>query len=90
MPKYLIEREIEGAGQLSEQDLQGISQRSCDVLGQLGPQVQWVESYVTDNKVFCVYIAPDETLIRKHGEMGDFPIKAIHEVKTMIDPTTAE
>ncbi|WP_105213843.1 DUF4242 domain-containing protein [Pseudoalteromonas sp. T1lg22] len=90
MPKYVIEREIEGAGGLSADELQGISQRSCDVLEQLGPQIQWVESYVTGNKIFCVYIAPDESLIKQHASMGEFPISAIHEVKTIIDPTTAE
>lgn len=90
MPKYVIERDLPGAGGLSSSDLQGISQKSCDVLEKLGPKVQWVESYVTGDKVYCVYIAPDESLIRKHAEMGDFPISAINEVKTIIDPTTAE
>lgn len=90
MPKYVIERDLEGAGKLSSNDLQGISRKSCDVLEQLGPKVQWVESYVTDDKIYCVYIAPDETLIRKHAEMGEFPITAINEVKTIIDPTTSE
>ncbi|MFY8274766.1 DUF4242 domain-containing protein [Pseudoalteromonas sp. SSDWG2] len=90
MPKYVIEREVEGAGQLSGADLQGISVKSCDVLQQLGPTIQWVESYVTGNKIFCVYIAPDESLIEQHARMGEFPITAIHEVKNVIDPTTAE
>lgn len=90
MPKYVIERELEGAGKLSSSDLQGISQKSCDVLEVLGPKVQWVESYITDNKIYCVYIAPDETLIRKHAEMGEFPVTEINEVRTIIDPTTAE
>ncbi len=90
MPKYMIERALEGAGKLSSEDLQGISQKSCDVLEALGPKIQWVESYVTDNKVYCVYIAPDETLIRKHAEMGEFPVTNISEVKTIIDPTSAE
>ncbi len=90
MPKYVIERDLEGAGKLSSNDLQGISRKSCDVLEQLGPKVQWVESYVTDDKIYCVYIAPDETLIRKHAEMGEFPITAINEVKVIIDPTTSE
>lgn len=90
MPKYVIERELEGAGQLSAADLQGISQKSCDVLEKLGPKVQWVESYVTDNKIYCVYIAPDENLIRQHAQMGEFPVSAINQVRTVIDPTTAE
>ncbi len=90
MPKYVIERALEGAGKLSGDDLQGISRKSCDVLEALGPKVQWVESYVTDNKIYCVYIAPDETLIRKHAEMGEFPITSISKVTTIIDPTTSE
>jgi len=90
MPKYVIERELEGAGKLSSDDLKGISQKSCDVLEALGTKVQWVESYVTDHKIFCVYIAPDETLIRKHAEMGEFPINSINEVRAIIDPTTSE
>ena len=90
MPKYVIERDLEGAGNLSGSDLQGISKKSCDVLEALGPKVQWVESYITDNKIYCVYIAPNETLIRKHAEMGEFPITDINEVRTIIDPTTAE
>lgn len=90
MPKYVIERDIPGAGDLSPQDLQGISQKSCSVLRNLGPQIQWVQSYVTNDKVYCVYIAPDEATIRKHAEQGGFPANRICEVKTMIDPTTAE
>lgn len=90
MPKYVIERELEGAGSLSSDDLQGISQKSCDVLEKLGPKVQWVESYITDNKIYCVYIAPDESLIRKHAEMGEFPVTAVNEVRNIIDPTSAE
>jgi hypothetical protein len=90
MPKYVIERELEGAGQLSSSDLQGISQKSCDVLDELGTKIQWVESYVTDNKIYCVYIAPDETLIRTHAEKGEFPINSISEVRAIIDPTTSE
>ncbi|MBL4831442.1 MAG: DUF4242 domain-containing protein [Aliivibrio sp.] len=90
MPKYVIERELEGAGSLSSDDLQGISQKSCDVLEKLGPKVQWVESYITDNKIYCVYIAPDESLIRKHAEMGEFPVTAINQVRHIIDPTSAE
>ncbi len=90
MPKYVIERELENAGKLSNDDLQGISQKSCDVLEELGPKIQWVESYITDNKIYCVYIAPDESIVRKHAEMGEFPVTAVNEVKVVIDPTTAE
>ena len=90
MPKFIIEREIEGAGKLSDQELQGISQKSCSVLNELGPSIQWVESYVTDNKVYCVYIAPNEDLIRKHAEQGGFPADQISEVRGVINPTTAE
>ncbi|WP_299805031.1 DUF4242 domain-containing protein [uncultured Shewanella sp.] len=90
MPKYVIERLLPGAGDLSASDLQGISRKSCDVLEALGPKVQWVESYITDNKIYCVYIAPDESWIRKHAEMGEFPIEAVNQVRTIIDPTTSE
>jgi len=90
MPKYVIEREIPGAGSLSPQDLQGISQKSCSVLQNLGPQIQWVESYVTDDKVYCVYIAPSEDMIRAHAQQGGFPANKISEIKKIIDPTTAE
>ena len=90
MPKYVIEREIPGAGNLSSGDLQGISQKSCGVLRELGPQVQWVQSYVTDDKIYCIYIAPDEASVRKHAELGGFPANSVQEVRTVIDPTTAE
>src|SRR5262245_65923834 len=90
MPKYVIEREIPGAGKLSGQDLQAISQKSCGVLSKLGPRIQWVESFVTDNKVYCIYIAPNEEMVREHAKQGGFPANRISEVKTMIDPTTAE
>jgi hypothetical protein len=90
MPKYLIEREIPGAGKLSPADLQAISQKSCGVLKNLGPQIQWVQSYVTGDKVYCVYIAPSEELVRKHAQEGGFPANKISEIKTVIDPTTAE
>ena len=90
MPKYVIEREIPGAGKLSQEQLQAISQKSCGVLQELGPSVQWVESFVTDNHIFCVYIAPDEAAVRKHAEMGGFPANRIHKVARKIDPTTAE
>lgn len=90
MPKYVIEREISDAGKLSQSELQGISQKSCGVLKELGPEVQWVNSYVTDDKVYCVYIAPDETAVRKHAEMGGFPANSVAQVRSVIDPTTAE
>jgi hypothetical protein len=90
LPKFVIEREIPGAGKLSPEALHAISQKSCGVLHQLGPQVQWVESFVTDDKVYCVYIAPDEAMVRKHAEMGGFPANRISEVRTIIDPTTGE
>ena len=90
MPKYVIEREIPGAGKLSHQDLQAISQKSCGVLSNLGPKIQWVESYVMDDRVYCVYIATNEELIREHARQGGFPANRISEVRTMIDPTTAE
>ncbi len=90
MPKYVIEREIAGAGKLTPEQLQGISQKSCDVLKKLGPQIQWLESYVTDDKVYCVYIAPDEATVREHAKQGGFPANRVSEVKGIIDPTTAE
>jgi hypothetical protein len=90
MPKYIVEREIPGAGKLTPQELQAVSQKSCSVLNRLGPQIQWVESYVTDDKVYCVYIAPNEEMIREHARQGGFPANRISEVRTQIDPTTAE
>lgn len=90
MPKYLIERHLPGAGNLSETELRAISQKSCDVLRGLGPEIQWVHSYVTGDKVYCVYIAPNERLIREHARQGGFPADRISEVKTLIDPTSAE
>jgi hypothetical protein len=90
MPKFLIEREIPGAGDLSAQELQAISQKSCGVLSEMGPQIQWVESYVTGDKVYCVYIAPDEAAVREHATRGGFPANRVSEIKRMIDPTTAE
>ncbi|MDG1249994.1 MAG: DUF4242 domain-containing protein [Gammaproteobacteria bacterium] len=90
MPKYIIEREIPNAGSLTADDLQGISQKSCSILKNMGPQIQWVESFVTENKVYCTYIAPDEEEIRKHAEEGGFPANAINEIKSVIDPTTSE
>ena len=90
MPKYLIEREIPGAGKLSAQELQAVSQKSCSVLQRLGPQIQWVQSYVTGDKVYCVYVAPNEEMVRKHAQEGGFPANKISEIKSVIDPTTAE
>ncbi len=90
MPKYIIEREIPGAGNLTTEELQGISQKSCGVLSGMGPQIQWVQSYVTGDKVYCVYIAPDEEMVREHARQGGFPANSIAEIKSVIDPTTAE
>ncbi|WP_196140708.1 DUF4242 domain-containing protein [Aliikangiella sp. G2MR2-5] len=90
MPKYMIERDLEGAGDIAASELALIARKSCDVLRDLGPEIQWVESFVTPNKIYCVYISPNETLIRKHAEMGEFPVSKVSEVKTMIDPTTSE
>jgi hypothetical protein len=90
VPKFLIEREIPGAGDLSAEELQSISQKSCGVLREMGPQIQWVESYVTGDMVYCVYIAPDEAAVREHATRGGFPANRVSEIKRMIDPTTAE
>jgi len=90
MPKYVIERELPGAGNLSAEQLQAVSQTSCSVLRTLGPEIQWLQSYVTDDKIYCIYIAPDEDLIRKHASQGGFPANRISEIRTVIDPTTAE
>jgi hypothetical protein len=90
MPRYVIEREIPNAGKLSAQDLQAISRKSCGVLNKLGPQIQWVQSYVVDDKVYCIYLAPNEKLIREHAAQGGFPANRISEVKAVIDPTTAD
>ena len=90
MPKYVIEREIPGAGSLSPQQLQAISQKSCGVLNKLGPSIQWLQSYVTGDKIYCIYIAPNEALVREHAAQGGFPANRVSEVKTIIDPTTAE
>lgn len=90
MPKYVIERDIPNAGQLTPDQLQAISQKSCSVLRALGPQIQWVQSYVTDDKIYCVYIAPNEGLVREHAKQGGFPASRVSEVKEIIDPTTAE
>jgi len=90
MPKFIIEREIPGAGKLSGAELHAISQKSCSVLKNLGPQIQWLESYVTQDKIYCVYIAPNEAMVREHAKQGGFPANRVSEVKRMIDPTSAE
>ena len=90
MPKYLIEREVPGAGKLSAPQLKALSQKSCDVLKTLGSQIQWLHSYVADDKIYCVYMSPNEAMIREHARQGGFPANRISEVKAMIDPTTAE
>ena len=90
MPKYVIERELPGAGNLSAEELRGISQTSCNVLNEMGPQIQWVQSQVTDDKIYCTYIAPDEAAIRQHAEQGGFPANRVSQVRSTIDPTTAE
>ena len=90
MPKYVIEREIPGAGNMSPQELQSVSQKSCSVLRNLGPQIQWLHSYVTGDKIYCIYIAPSEEMVREHAQQGGFPANRISEIKTVIDPTTAE
>jgi hypothetical protein len=90
MPKYVIERDIPGAGNLSPDELRGISQTSCSVLGNMGPQIQWVQSYVTGDRIYCVYIAPNEEMVREHASQGGFPANRVSEVSSIIDPTTAE
>ncbi|GAB4023256.1 DUF4242 domain-containing protein [Spirosoma koreense] len=90
MPKYVIEREIPGAGSLSADELKAISQTSCGVLNNMGPQIQWVQSYVTGDKIYCVYNAPNEDMIREHARQGGFPANSVSKVSTIIDPTTAE
>jgi uncharacterized protein DUF4242 len=90
MPKFVIEREIPGAGKMSAADLHGIAKKSCTVLTKMGPQIQWVQSYVTDDKVYCVYIAADEAAVRRHAQEGGFPANRVSRVRNIIDPTTAE
>ncbi len=90
MPKFVIEREIPGAGKLTAEQLNGISKTSCSVLKSMGPQIQWVQSFVTDDKVYCVYIAPDEASVREHAALGGFPANSVAQVRSVIDPTTAE
>lgn len=90
MPKYVIEREIPGAGKLSAQELKSISQKSCGVLSKMGSQIQWLQSYVTGDKIYCVYIAPNEGMVREHAQQGGFPANRVSAVVSVIDPTTAE
>ncbi len=90
MPKFVIERELPGAGKLSAAELQGIAQKSCGVLREMGPVIQWIESFVTDDKIYCVYVAPDEDAVREHAKNGGFPANRVSRVSTVIDPTTAE
>ncbi|HUG45611.1 MAG TPA: DUF4242 domain-containing protein [Sphingomicrobium sp.] len=90
MPQFVIEREMPGVGELGQEDLQGASQQSCSVLRDLGPEIQWVHSYVTDHKIYCIYRSPSEELIRKHAETAGFPVDKISQVRNLIDPTTAE
>ncbi len=90
MPKYVIERVIPGAGKLTSEQLKGISQTSCGVLSKLGPQIQWVESFVTDDKIYCIYNAPNEEMVREHARQGGFPANSVSKVAEIIDPTTAE
>ena len=90
MPKFVIEREIPGAGKLTPADLHGISQKSCGVLNNMGPKIQWVQSFVTDDKIYCIYIAPDEDAVKTHARKGGFPATRISPVRAVIDPTTAE
>ena len=90
MPRFVIERDLPGAGKLTPEELKGVSQKSCDVLKNLGPEINWVQSYVTDDKIYCIYIAPNAEMIREHAKQGGFPANRISEVKSGIDPTTAE
>ncbi|MCA1601736.1 MAG: DUF4242 domain-containing protein [Acidobacteria bacterium] len=90
MPKYVIERVVPGAGQMSPSDLKSLSQRSCTALNQVGPQIQWVHSYVTENKIYCVYLAENEELVRQHARLGGFPANHVAQVKAIIDPSTSE
>ena len=90
MPKFVIEREIPGAGKLTPEQLQAISQKSCGVLKSMGPHIQWLQSFVTDNKIYCIYIAPDEETVRRHAQQGGFPANSIARVRSVIDPTTSE
>jgi hypothetical protein len=90
MPKYVIERDLPGAGKLTSDQLRGVSQKSCDVLNKLGPEIQWIHSYVTADKIYCIYRAPNEAMIREHAKQGGFPANKVSEVASIIEPTTAE
>ena len=90
MPKFIIEREVPGAGELTPLELQSLAKRSVGVLRQLGPEIQWIESYVTGNNLFCVYLAPDEEMVREHGRLGGFPVNKVTQIRTVIDAGTAE
>lgn len=90
MPKFVIERDMPGLGKLSPAELRGASQKSCSVLNKMAPQVQWIQSYVTDDKLYCVYVAPNEALVREHAKQGGFPANRVSAVKTIIEPITAE
>jgi len=90
MPKFVIERDVPGAGRMSQADLKGMAQKSCDVLREMGPKVQWQQSYVTDDRIFCVYVAENEEAVREHARLGGFPVNRISTVRQVIDPTTAE
>ena len=90
MPKFVIEREVAGAGRLSPHELRAISQKSCAVLNQMGPEIQWVHSYVTDDKIYCLYVAPSEAMVREHAQKGGFPANRVSAVRAVIDPTTSE
>jgi hypothetical protein len=90
MPKYVIEREIPGAGKLSAEELKGISEASCDVLRKMGSEIQWIHSYVAEDKIYCVYVAPNEEMVREHARLGGFPANSVSRVSTIIDPVTAE
>lgn len=90
MPKFVIERTIPGAGQLTSEQFHAIAQTSCSVIRNIGPKIQWVESFVTDDKIYCIYIAPDEATIREHAKLGGFPAESVQQVRRMIDPTTAD
>jgi hypothetical protein len=90
MPKFVIERDLPGVGRLSQQELNGVAQKSCSVLAKMGPQIQWLQSYVTDDKIYCVYIAPDEETVRTHAREGGFPANRVSRIRQIIDPTTAE
>jgi len=90
MPKYIIEREVPGAGNMTPQQLRALADKSCSALNRMGPQIQWRESYVTGDKIYCVYIAPNEEVVREHARLGGFPANRVSEIKTIIDPTTAE